>query len=143
MSEKLIYTSNQIKSENKVMCETHSKLETLLKGDQCVFTQQIKLFELDLLSRHFPFLLKKDYLPFVRKIGVNTRVTLNIKNPRITISYHNLKIYQDIFIIQAEAHKNTLNWLLTSPYNIDKIFCKNQSNLFLIQNSGNCKADFS
>ena len=52
------------------------------------------------------------------------RVTLNIKYPRITISYHNSGIFKDIFIKQVHKILLTKN-------------SKNSCNIFLIQNSGN------
>ena len=73
---------------------------------------------------------------FVLTCRTITRVILNITNSRIRSSYHNISI----FIIQV--HGNTVKWLLTSPYNIDKIFCKNPSEKFLFQNFRNFKADF-
>ena len=65
------------------------------------------------------------------------RVTLIIKNPRITISYHNSNIFSDIFYY-------TVNSVLTSPYNIGKIFFlqKILCNIFQSKNSGNFYADF-
>ena len=59
---------------------------------------------------------------------------------RVTLKIKNSTIFLDIFIIQV--NKNSVNWPLISPYNIDKIFCKNPCNIFLIQNSGNLKVYF-
>ena len=69
-------------------------------------------------------IIQKDF-QFFGILSRIIRVTLNIKNHDITI-----------FILQA--HKKTINWLLTS-YNI---CCKNPTYIFLIQNFGNFKADF-
>ena len=35
---------------------------------------------------------------------IGNRVTFNIKNPRITISYHNFSIFYDIFIVQVHTN---------------------------------------
>ena len=51
--------------------------------------------------------------------GMVIRMTLNNKNPGITMSYNNLSIFQ--------VHENSVNWLLTSPYDIDNSFCQKQN----------------
>ena len=56
------------------------------------------------------------------RLSIKIGVTLNVKNSRITISYQNFSIFKDISIIQA--YRNTVKWLISSPYNIDNIFAK-------------------
>ena len=78
----------------------------------------------------------------IRGKTLQLRLGENINVPKISgspirntdcIAYS--KIFLLIFIIQV--HINTVKWLLTSPYKIDKIFCKNSCDTFMIQNSVN------